>query len=60
MHGNGAVGVDSDAYYAKAFAWAYERGLLDEEFANDPDATCGRAEAVMLLHKYDGIASAIS
>ncbi len=48
--------VGTDAYYAKAVAWAVEQGITDgvggDEFA--PDADCTRAQIVTFLYRYDG------
>ena len=48
--------VGTDAYYAKAVAWAVEQGITDgvggDKFA--PDADCTRAQIVTFLYRYDG------
>ena len=48
--------VDSSAYYAKAVAWAVQKGITDGKTATsfDPTAPVSRAEAVTFLYRYKG------
>ena len=50
--------VSTDAYYAKAVAWAVENGITtgtgDGKFS--PDATCNRAQSVTFLYRAMGTA----
>lgn len=54
--GNGFADVAADAYYAKAVAWAVEKGITtgtsDTTFS--PDAPCTRAQAVTFLWRCAG------
>jgi hypothetical protein len=48
--------VGTNAYYAKAVAWAVEQGITDGVGGNKfaPDADCTRAQIVTFLYRYDG------
>ena len=48
--------VDASAYYAKAVAWAVQKGITDgkTDTTFDPNATVSRAEAVTFLYRYKG------
>jgi len=48
--------VDTDAYYAKAVAWAVENGITDgtSDTAFSPSAAVTRSQAVTFLYRYAG------
>lgn len=53
---SGFVDVSADAYYAKAVAWAVERGIVSGTSATtfSPDAVCTRAQSVAFLYRAFG------
>ena len=48
--------VDANAYYAKAVAWAAQKGIVYGKTATSfaPNDTVSRAEAVTMLYRYNG------
>ena len=48
--------VDTNAYYAKAVAWAAQKGIVYGKTATSfaPNDTVSRAEAVTMLYRYNG------